>query len=109
MIIERPEIRGTLYDAVIKRPIEGVSIYIDYELITSNEEGKFIIEGITRKQVFNFESGHDPKFYSIKLKHPKYDSINIKKGTRGSFNQKVIVYDSIFLQPIDNTTLPSKH
>ncbi len=101
VVIERPEIRGAIYDVRDKKPVQGVSVYIEDESKTSDNNGKFVIDGITKKKIFNFEGGHDPKFYSFQLKHPQYDSLRIKKGTRGSFDQKIIVYDSIFLKPIN--------
>ncbi len=104
-VIERPEIRGGVFDSVNKKPIEGVSVYIDDELVKSDKEGAFVIKGITKKRVLNFESGHDPMFYTFKLKHSEYNSVNIKKGTRGSFDQKIIVYDSIFLKRINKAIL----
>ncbi|PIE48393.1 MAG: hypothetical protein CSA40_00645 [Flavobacteriales bacterium] len=97
VIVERPEIKGTVYDFSTKNPINGVSVYIDEEKIISDELGQFTIESVKRKKIFNFEGGHTPLFYSIELKHPKYHSATIKKGTRGSFGQKTMVYDSIFL------------
>lgn len=97
-IIVRPEIRGTIYDITTKVPIEKAHVYIDDTIIISDENGKFIINSIKKRTLFNYESGHDPMLYLIKLEHPNYNSVNIEKRTRGSFSENLIVYDSIFLE-----------
>ncbi|MFE8425014.1 hypothetical protein ABHQ57_13260 [Tenacibaculum sp. ZH5_bin.1] len=99
--IERPEIKGTLYDSLTYKPVKGVLIQIDDEQIKSDNQGKFTIQRVKKRVMFNFEGGHVPLFYSMELKHPKYKSIKIEKGTRGSFGEETILYDSIFLKPLE--------
>ena len=56
MIIERPDIKGTIYDELTKTSIRQVSIYIDDVVIMSDKKGHFFIEGIKKKKFFNFEN-----------------------------------------------------
>ena len=98
--INRPEIRGYIYDFKTKRPISDVVIITENgKETTSDKSGYFILSKETKTKIFDFESGHDPKQFFIILNHPQFSSDTITEETRGSFGD-LKLYDSIYLKKI---------
>lgn len=100
--IERPEIMGHIYDKKTKEPIGNVEIlsHNQSELFVeakTDSKGVFKLKKKSSTKLFDFESGHDPKIYFIVIRHSAYISDTIEARTRGSFTDKVKVYDSIYL------------
>lgn len=96
--INRPEIKGYIYDFDTKKPISDVTIITEEGKETTTDKlGYFILSKQTRTKIFDFESGHDPKQFFFILNHPKFNSDTIKEETRGSFRD-LKLYDSIYLK-----------
>ncbi|NJM78799.1 MAG: hypothetical protein HC854_02770 [Flavobacterium sp.] len=95
--IDRPEIKGYVFDVESKKPIQNVKVNIDKNIVFTNENGEFHFKLIKKRKFLDFESGHDPKIYSIIMEEKNYVSDTIEEGTRGEFSDEIKVYDSIFL------------
>ncbi|WKL47770.1 hypothetical protein Q1W71_22835 [Flavobacterium pectinovorum] len=96
--INRPEIKGYVYDFETKQPISDVTIITEEGKETTTDKlGHFVLSKQTRTKIFDFESGHDPKHFFFILSHPKFNSDTIKEETRGSFGD-LKHYDSIYLK-----------
>ncbi|MCH4828952.1 hypothetical protein [Flavobacterium columnare] len=100
--LERPEIKGFVYDKITKKPISNVEIitFNDGQIITesiTDTLGMFYLKAIKSSHLLDFESGNDPKFYDIILKHRNYLTDSLQEKTRGSFINELKVYDTIFL------------
>ena len=96
--INRPEIKGYIYDFKTKHPISDVIIITEEgRETTTDKSGYFILSKQTKTKIFDFESGYDPKQFFIILNHPQFNSDTIKEETRGSFGD-LKLYDSIYLK-----------
>ena len=96
--INRPEIKGYVFDFSTKQPITDVIIITeDGKETTTDKSGYFVLSKQSSTRIFDFESGHDPKQFFFILSHPKFNSDTIKEETRGSF-EDLKLYDSIYLK-----------
>lgn len=96
--VDRPEIKGYVFDMESKKPIQNVKINIDEDIVFTNKKGEFYFKSIKKRKFLDFESGHDPKIFSIIIDEKNYISDTIEEGTRGEFSDEIKVYDSIFLK-----------
>ena len=97
-IVERPEIKGFVFDKISKHPIVNAEINIDGKTeARTDKKGMFLLKIVTSRKLLDFENGHDPKMYLLIINHPFYISDTIEEKTRGSFSKDIKLYDSIFI------------
>ena len=102
LVFSQKTVSITVFDKVDKSPLKDIKIFIDSEFVSTDEQGKFVIE----EENLPIElSINDFRYYPKKIKVNDTRNIEIELTNRGFILDDITINSSFYPKKLKNNTI----